>query len=157
MKTIPLTQGKVALVDDEDYEKVSQYKWRYDDGYAKTGHSSNNNMWRMHELIKGVPPMGFIWEHKDLNGINNQKTNLRLATRSQNGANRAPSKNNTTGFKVLKRLEYRGRVTWQVRIGVQGKSITVGTYESKERAARAYDEAALKHFGEFAKLNFPLT
>lgn len=155
MKTIPLTQGKVALVDDEDYERVSQYKWRYDSGYVKMGHSSRNDMWRMAEFIMGLAPVGYIWEHKDLDGTNHQRSNLRLATRSQNGANRNKPKNNTTGYKGVKKLEYRGRVTWQARITVEGQAITIGTYDTIEKAADAYDKAAIKHFGEFARLNFP--
>lgn len=153
MKLIPLTQDKFATVDDEDYEKLSAYRWRYDNGYAKCGHSRYNDMWRMHEMILGQPTYGKVWDHIDQDGTNNQKSNLRLASRSQNGINRDILKNNTLGFKGIKRQVYKGKIKYSARITKDGTSYSLGCYLTKEEAALAYNKKAIEFFGEFAKLN----
>jgi len=153
MKLIPLTQGKFATVDDEDYEKLIVYRWRYDSGYAKCGHSKYGDMWRMHEMILGVPPLGHVWDHINRDGTDNRKANLRLATRSQNGSNRDLLKNNTLGYKGIKKLEYKGKIKYLARIVKDGVSYSLGSYFTKEEAALAYNQKAKELFGEFAQLN----
>lgn len=100
-------------------------------------------------LIKGEPPSGHVWDHKDRDIHNNTNENLRLATYSQNQMNRGLQKNNTWGFKGLKRYKNK----WNVGIQVNGKSIYVGRFVDKIEAAKAYNTAAIKYHGEFAVLN----
>lgn len=96
---------------------------------------------------------GLLVDHKDNNGLNNQRENLRLASGSQNKANCAKYSNNTSGYKgVTLRKE---RNTWRAQIRVNNKLIILGCFVDKEEAARAHDKAALLYFGEFAQLNFP--
>lgn len=156
---IPLTQGKVALVDDEDYERVSQFKWhakRVPDSdlfyaarnvanpYGRRGYQ------RLHSFILDATPAQEI-DHWDGDGLNNTRANLRFATTAQNQANRRRSRNNTTGFKGVSWC--RGR--YRARIKINSRYTSLGVYDSGPEAARAYDQAALIHHGEFARLNFP--
>jgi hypothetical protein len=95
----------------------------------------------------------FDVDHKDLDKSNNRINNLRESTRSQNMANVPPPKNNKSGFKGVCWDKQHGK--WRSKICVNYKYITLGVFASKEEAARAYDDAAVKHFGEFARLNLP--
>lgn len=152
MKQIPLTQGKFALVDDEDFDRVNQYKWRYDNGYAvRTTHGS-------HKMRKKISMHHFIMntlecietDHRDLNRSNNQKYNLRTCTTSQNQANRKLLPTNTSGFKGVK-IRKEGYIQGYIR--VRGKLIYTGSFKNVIDAATAYNEVAKKYFGEFAQLN----
>ena len=157
MKEIHLTQGKVALVDDDDYDRIiAMGKWKISDtGYAnKTIHiryEGNKRIMksiRMHRFIVNAPNKMEV-DHRDGNPLNNQKSNLRLSTRSQNMMNRKVSENSKTGFKgvVIYRDEYKAQIK------INGKSICLGYFKDKIEAARVYNEAAIKYHGEFAKLN----
>ncbi len=92
-------------------------------------------------------------DHKDGNGLDCRRHNVRPATKQQNQANRGPRANNASGFKGVSWFPRQRR--WYARIGVDGRNLYLGVYESAAAAARAYDAAARTHFGEFAKLNFP--
>lgn len=158
MKLIPLTNiSRSAIVDDEDFEKLNAYKWRGEVSrrtiYACTGASMPpyNNHYFMHELLI-TKTLNLVIDHKDNNGLNNQKSNLRLATISQNKANGKAYSNNTSTFKGVTFRRERG--TWRAQIRVNNKLHIIGCFHDKEDAARAYDKAALLYFGEFAKLNF---
>ena len=150
MKKIPLTQGKFALVDDEDYTELSKYKWYATKG-RNTFYAKNARMGRiMHRHILN-PPRYKDTDHIDGNGLNNQKINLRLATRSENGGNRRLGSNNTSGFKgVHWAKDYR---KWKVRIKINRKDIYLGRFSSREEAVLKYNDAAKKYFGIFARLN----
>lgn len=156
MKEIPLTQGKVAVVDDEDFDLVSQRKWRTQrsaDGrrfYVVSGKGKHTV--RMHRLVMGVESELYV-DHRDSNGLNNCKDNLRLATNSQNQANRGRPSNNASGYKGVHWCKRQNR--WVARIMRDGERIVLGEFSSKEEAARAYDAKAKELFGEFAKLNLP--
>lgn len=104
----------------------------------------------MHQFIINTPK-GLEIDHKDGDGLNNQKINLRVCNRNQNGANLRKNKRNTTGFKgvYLNKL----RKTFQAYITPNRKHVYLGAYATVEEAALAYDESAIKHFGEFAKTN----
>jgi len=151
MREIPLTQGKVALVDDEDYERVARLSWRahYSKGtwYAETG--GGEDVVAMHSFILGLP-RGSEADHKDRDGLNNCRENIRPATRSNNCMNRQGwSRHGFKGvYKVSTGLKYGARIQ------VDGRMIGLGCYDSAEAAARAYDIAALRHHGKFARLNF---
>jgi hypothetical protein len=160
MKSIPLTQGKFALVDDEDYEYLSQWKWfavRWDkkDGqkifYAARAKNTIGILY-MHKVILTVRD-GFFVDHKNRNGLDNRRENLRECTVSQNAANKEVSKNNKTGYKGVSLIRKTGKYVAQIRHN--GKKIRLGQYDTPEEAAMVYDKAAKECHGEFAWLNFP--
>lgn len=159
-KYIPLSQGKFAAVDDEDFEWLSQWKWWYMQGYATrttlSGSRKTKRTWDrvlMHRLIVDAPE-GVDVDHRDLDGLNNQRSNLRTASRTQNTQNRGKfaKRECTSRFKGVCRRPENGR--WRAYIRVHGRMNHLGTYTSEEDAARAYDAAAKEYFGEFARTNF---
>lgn len=161
MREIPLTRGMVALVDDEDYEEVSRYRWTYHRprhsraGYAQTSIESAAGGWRtvrMHQMVFGpISPHSTI-DHVDGDGLNNRRGNLRAASRCEQSWNRRTRIESSTGLKgVFPTTTTR----WIARIGWQGKRLNLGTFDSPEKAARAYDARARELCGEFARLNFP--
>jgi hypothetical protein len=149
-KSIPLTHGKFALIDDEDFEKLNQYKWRFHGGYAVTKISGVTTY--MQWVVFGRK-QGFQVDHISRDTLDNRKSNLRHATKAQNGINRGANKNNTSGFKGVSWNKSKNK--WDSQIAISGKHVLIGRFTKPEEAARAYDEAALKYFGEFAYLNFP--
>lgn len=164
VREIPLTRGKVALVDDEDYERVSQYSWRYiETGKMKkpyvycpalkqeTRFGTLRSM-MLHSFIVG-PKVGQYIDHKDGNGLNNTRDNLRACTQSQNLANSFKHRVGTSRFKGVRLRKDNNKYSAQIVINSQ--YIHLGFFTDEIAAAKAYDEAALNHFGEFARLNFP--
>lgn len=155
MKRIPLTQGKFALVDDGWFEYLNQWKWFFHQGAAARFAAieiKKRKMILMHRLIT-TAPNGFDVDHKDGNRLNNQEDNLRVCSHQQNSMNRRKIKHNKTGYKGV-RPTSAGR--FQAIIGLKGKTICLGTFDSPKDAALAYDKAAPIYHGEFARLNFPL-
>ena len=162
MKEILLSRGKVALVDDEDFEWLNQWKWSLSQlgtnrkyrsiYYAHRTQWYKNGVQRdisMHRLILDAPK-GLEVDHIDGNGLNNQRSNLRLCTRTQNARNARRRKNGSSRFKgVCKTREGR----WNARIYANGKRANLGVFKNEADAARAYDAAAAEAFGEFARLN----
>ncbi len=165
MREIQLTQGQVALVDDEDFERVNQYKW-----YAHKSSSSppskkryfygfyavrNVNVGgkregiRLHRFILDAPS-GVTVDHINGNTLDNQKSNLRLCSDAENSRNRAFQSNNTTGFKGVCR---NGRNRYTAKLKSLKKSYHLGTFDTAIEAAKAYNEKAIELFGEYAKLN----
>lgn len=155
MKEIELTQGKIALIDNEDYEMVSIHKWhylkRYHDrpGYASTKIDGKNVS--MHKFIMGESD-GKVIDHINGDTLDNRKLNLRFCTHQQNLWNR--HKRKQTQSKYIGLSKGRNRKKWQVQILIDGKKKTIGQFESEEDAARAYDKVARKYYGEFAPVNF---
>lgn len=151
---IKLTKGHVAIVDDDDFERVNKIKW-----YAqKTSgqrvvYAINPNIkphFSMHRFILDVGD-GHIVDHADGNGLNNTKKNLRICTYSQNLRNKTVSKNSTTGYKGA----YRSWGKFCAIIGIGNRrNLWLGTFDTAEEAARAYDAKARELFGEFARCNF---
>lgn len=144
MKEIPLTQGKVALVDDEDYDYISQWKW-----CVTTGRAVRNNGTTvfMHRVIMKTPA-GMEVDHIDGNSLNNQKSNLRNCSHNNN------QKNMRISYKKYKGITYVGNVSgYKARLYCNGERIHLGFFKTEEEAALAYNEAAIKYFGEFANLN----
>lgn len=159
-REIILTQGKVALVDDEDFEWLNQWKWCasrsrskwYALRYVKMpGIKGTRFVVRMHRIILETPKDIFI-DHIDMNSLNNQRNNLRFATNAENRCNVQKQSTSTSGYKGVSFHKHRG--LWQARIMTKGKSIHLGYFDTAEEAATAYDEAAKKYHGEFARLNF---
>jgi len=164
MAEIKLTQGKVALIDDEDMERCRVHKWyAHRTGttwYARTHsrlQSGQRYTLRLHRFLTGAPK-GVKVDHCDGNGLNCRRLNIRLATTAQNGANRSkPPGRATSQFKGVskKKPSFRWRhPKWQAQICVNQKQIYLGSFSSEREAAQAYDCAALIYFGEFARGNF---
>lgn len=163
MIEIALTKNQTAFIDDVDVEFVSSFKW-----YAKKGvrdktfyvarnipkpDGTQRTVLLHKELWKewGLPECEL--DHRDRNGLNNQRTNLRQATRSQNCANRRRLCNNASGFIGV---DFdRKADKFKARIRVDSKTHFLGYYVTAEDAARAYDQSARTSFGDFASLNFP--
>lgn len=156
MKKIKLTQGKVALVDDADYEWLNQWKWYYENKKnGKTGYAARvdgNHKIFMHALILGTP-VGLKSDHIDLDGLNNQRYNLRICTQAENMRNRGLDKNNKSGYKGVT-FDVRSK-KWQASLEILGKHISLGCFKDVIDAAKAYDKGAAKYFGKYARLNFP--
>ena len=158
MKEIKLTKGKVALVDDEDYERVMAFgKWYFGGRYAqKTAYIGMVNGKRtyktllMHRFIAGDPYKKEV-DHRDENKLNNKKSNLRVCIRSQNKHNVGKFKNNTSGFKGV--CWHKRDKKWVAQLMNNKKAIALGYFICPIEAARAYNAAAILHHGEFARLN----
>ena len=156
MKKIQLTQGQVAIVDDEDYKTLNKYKWRASrDGntfYAHRftlGKHSNRKLLIMHRIIMNVP-CGMVVDHIDMNGLNNQRKNLRICTNQQNRMHQGKQKNNTSGFKGVSWNKKNKK--WKADIHVNGERVYLGYFDSIEDAYRVYCEACKELHGEFAHL-----
>jgi hypothetical protein len=160
-KRIPLTRGKFAIVDTEDYARLATYKWHLAIGtsssYAARWHRSEHckqrkKIW-MHRQIISVPE-GMVCDHINRNGLDNRKANLRPATVSQNLSNRAKRKTKTRS--KYKGLEWdRIQRKWKARIQMNNRKIYIGAFDNEREAAKAYDKKARQLFKEFACLNFP--
>lgn len=159
MKKIKLTQGKYALVDDEDFEFISNWKWQLIKGrntnYAKTQNWDKNKKSMsppiyMHRLILKLKK-GEFCDHINRNGLDNRRKNLRNSTNKQNLANTGKSKNNTSGFKGVS-ITANGK-KWNARIMINRKSKHLGNFINKIDAAKAYDNEAKKIYKNYAKLN----
>lgn len=150
MKEILLTQGKVAIVDDEYFCEFSHYNWCFSTlGYAIRAWpgSHGRNMWMHREIMQ--PPDGIQIDHINGNKLDNRVSNLRLATASQNHCNRPKSSRNTSGYKGVGKRNGR----WRVKIRLNGIDYHVGYFSSLEEAAQAYDVRAKELHGEFARIN----
>ena len=162
MREIPLTQGYVAMVDDEDYEELAQYKWRILKAmggrklYARRSLARTPEGKRpqilMHTQIMKTPE-GLEVDHENGNGLDNRRTNLRVGTHQENIRNRGPNPDTESGFKGVCRTS-DGRY-WQVTINDGSGNRYLGYFTDPVEAARVYDAAAIECHGEFAHPNFP--
>lgn len=151
MKEIKLTQGYVALVDDEDFDNVNQFEWHVSKCetkfYARRSLGKRKYQF-LHQFI-----MGSKWiDHIDDIGLNCQKHNLRKCTNSQNQMNSRPRKNTASKYKGVSKCSEANR--WQSQIKLSGKIFYLGIFKDEIDAAKAYDTKAIELFGEFAYLNF---
>jgi hypothetical protein len=149
-KEIKLKCGGVAIVDDEDYERISQYKWYelYTEGHRYAGCTSPNasGYGRMHRMVLEISDERIV-DHVDGDGWNNRKSNLRIATPSQNMANSKRPRDNTSGVKGVWQLP---NDKWSAKICVNYKQIHLGVFDTRDAAAAAYIKAARRYYGEFA-------
>jgi len=153
-RKIPLTQGKFARVDPEDYPGLIRHKWsaakQANTFYAVRSHEKIQI--RMHRRIMNAPAH-LVCDHIDHNGLNNTKRNLRLCTKQQNAINQRPRKDGSSKYKGV--CWHKRNKKWQARIHHSGRYYHLGTFKSQRAAALAYDSAARKYHGDFACLNFP--
>ena|ERR1035437_5844174 len=157
---IPLSQNKFATIDAEDFQRVNQFKWTVSKlGYPqaiinsyKKGQKHNKILTSiyLHRLILNFPKQSM--DHIDNNKLNCQKSNLRLCTQKQNARNQSIKSSNTSGYKGVSWSKTMNK--WEARINPDYKAMVLGYFNNKVSAAIAYDEAAKKHFGEFARTNF---
>jgi hypothetical protein len=159
MKEILLTQGKVTLVDDWNFDWLNQWNW-FTQTTASGPYAARNlprvagkqtRIYMHREII--AAPTGMLVDHRDGYGLNNQEFNIRAASDTENCRNRCISSRNTSGFKGV---SWHARTKkWVASIRVLGELQYLGLFSCREKAALAYDAAARKYFGEFAVLNFP--
>jgi len=151
---IPLTQGKFAIVDAEDYDWLNQYKW-YASKCKNTFYAcraEGGKTIRMHREIMQAPK-GLVCNHINHNGLDNRKSNLRLCTNAQNCYNQRASATGTSKYKGV--CWHKCRSKWSARIRCDGKFYNLGDFDDQMEAAMAYDNKAAELFGEFAYLNSP--
>lgn len=154
MKEIPLTKGKVALVDDADYPALAAFKWHCtSNGYAarRVFDRPYGRIVLMHRVIMDAGALVVV-DHRDLDHLNNQRHNLRLATPSENQFNRQRQVNNQSGYKGVSFC--RPNRKWRARIKAGDKQLLIGYFDNPLEAAHAYDNSARELHGEFARLNF---
>lgn len=159
MKQIELTQGKFALVDDEDYEELNKYKWyaNYSPNtktfYAVRNYSvgkKKQKAVKMHRHImqlKGYDISGKVIDHINHDTLDNTKGNLRVCTHSQNLMNAKMPRRNTSGFRGVTLIQSK---YWIAQININRKQTYLGSFKSKEDAYEAYISAREKYYGEFA-------
>ena len=152
---IPLTQGMVALIDDEDFGQVSQFKWcasKRINGRFYARRKANHKFIYLHRFLMDAPHDMEV-DHIDGDGLNCQRYNMRQATHANNLKNRRRHSNNTSGSKGVSFKVSAGK--YISGILANGVHHYLGLYSDPVEAARAYDAAARKLHGDFATLNFP--
>lgn len=151
LKIVPLTQGFVTTVDDADYAWIRKQKWCYSGGRAVGWDSKQGRVRLLHRIILQAP-RGTIIDHTDGNPLNNQRSNLRFTNCSLNIANSRAQRNRRSQYKGVSTHRLGG---WRAYIKVNYHFVTGGLWDAERDAALAYDVLALRHFGDFARLNFP--
>lgn len=161
---IPLTNGYVAIVDDEDYDRVmaagpwfvkpsSARYTRYAQHHVRDA-SGKFKKQLLHRFILAVTDPAVKVDHKDLDGLNCRRDNLRICTHTQNMHNR-PKRHPSSSSSQYKGVRRTTNKKWQAIIKANGKTVHLGVFTDEYTAARAYDGAAIRLHGEFARLNFP--
>lgn len=146
-KIIPLTKGKFAKVDNDDFDELNNYNWSLNnDGYAR-----NSKLGLMHRIILNTPK-DLYTDHIDNDRLNNRKSNLRICTNQENQMNRSINVSNKTGYKGVSKCKDYNK--WISKIKVDGKTKYIGIHDSPVDAAKSYDNKAVEIFGKFAKTNF---
>lgn len=151
MKKIPLRNrlGEVvgyALVDDADYQNVKHYRWSRDGKYVSAW--VGGRMQRLHRVLC-APDKGEYIDHRNGDGTDNRRRNLRVCTNRQNGMNSKKRINSASQYKGVGWHKKSQR--WRARIVINGKSVHLGHFQDEREAAKAYADAAHKYFGEFAR------
>ena len=154
-RIIPLTQGAITFVDAEDFERLMQWKWSVSSGYARRGCSRKEGNGRtrnvfMHRVITDAPK-GMVVDHRDRNGLNNRRFNLRVGTHAQNLWNKGPRCDSKSGIKGVNWNPRRRQ--WRVRITANKQVYHIGWFKEKSEAIRAYANAAKRLHGEYCNVS----
>lgn len=165
MKEIKLTQGQYAIVDDDDFERVSKYKWcakRNDrikriEFYATHAFIIDNRVKNvsLHQFVIGNTPNGYCIDHINGNTLDNRKENLRFVTRQQNSLNRKSHFNSSSKYRCISLFKRTGK--YEVQINIKQNNTKLGYYWSEFIAANVADVASILYHKEFGTLNFPLS
>lgn len=153
MKTIVLTQGKAALVDDGDFEFLSKFKWHAHKDrhtyYARSRHGGATL--RMHRLICGDPEPGFVIDHINGNGLDNRRVNMRAVSANVNALSTKRYCNNTSGYRGVVLDKRRNLYAAQLQVRENGvkRKIHLGYFPTPEEASRAYHAAVKERYGNF--------
>lgn len=158
MKLITLTQGKFAQVDDDDYEWLNQWKWHVqlaNNKYYVVGYLEKDKYQYMHRVIMGIKDKNIFIDHKDKNPLNNQRDNLRIATRSENNINRIKYSGISKYKGVNIQINRRGDkvYTYWIAVCTKDKKIYKKSFKEEKEAALWYNQKAKELHGEFAVLN----
>lgn len=154
-RLIRLTQGKFAIVDEEDFERVNQYRWcthnHGNTSYAIRGYKNDNKSCgvKMHRFVLNFPDTSI--DHINGNGLDNRKCNLRVCTHSMNMGNRSSNKDSCSKYKGVYYHKVNRKFVSELNYG--GNRIYLGSFTDETEAAKAYDIKAKELYGEFAKLN----
>lgn len=160
MRRIKLTQGQFALIDDIDFERISQYKWHAVKASNKHSWYANTNIWikkdgkkiryslRMHRFLLNTPK-GKVVDHINGNGLDNRRENIRICDQKNNVCNAIAHRNSISKYRGVSLQSGK----WKVQIQINKKKIHLGYFDSEEEAAQVYNKAAKKYHGEFARLN----
>jgi len=158
MKRIKLTKGQFAIVDDSDFERLNKHKWlalKNRNTWYAVRHTYRNGIRvtiGMHREIMGIEPGDpRLVDHKNHNGLNNWRENLRICTNSQNHQNENPRRNGSSVFRGV--YWNKAAKKWRAQIRLDGHARYLGSFHSETEAARAYDQKAKELFGEFACVN----
>lgn len=154
MKEIKLTKNKFTVVDDEDFDRLIEYRWHLGPGGCAARSWNKGEATLMHRIIMDAPK-GLMVDHIDGNPLNNTKKNLRICGREENLRNTKSSKNSVSKYKGVTLFPKRKVKKWAASIRVGGKLNFIGRFETETQAALIYDSEARKHFGEFGRYNFP--
>jgi len=149
-KEIKMSNGRTIIVDDEDFEHLNQFKWCAFGNHIGR-YSKERKLVYMHRYLMNTPKE-MVCDHINGNPLDNRKSNLRNCTQSQNCMNRRK----ISGLKGTYWRKEKNRWIAHIVICIDGakKQIRLGSYKTQEEAARVYDEAAIKYYGEFARLNY---
>lgn len=151
MKKIQLSQNKKSIIDDEDYERLNQWKWSFHNGgYGVRTTWPDNKAVLLHRIVMNCPDNMEV-DHINGNKLDNRKENLRVCTARENRLNRKKSKNKTSKYKGVHWNKDNSK--WRAKITVNDKSISLGCFITELEAAEAYNKSALTYFGKYAKLN----
>jgi hypothetical protein len=166
---IPLTQGKFAIIDKDDYDKICDYKWfavKSRNSYYAASHGKNRETIKMHRVILGLNDKKQICDHIDHNGLNNSKFNLRVCTDSENAKNTtsrngASSKYLGVSYSPIRKRKLKSggysfnehNRKWLTQIQCDKKKSYVGRFATEIEAAIAYNKVAIEKFGSFANVN----
>jgi len=151
MKRIKLSSGKYTLVDNDDFDWLSKWKWSFDGNCASRNEYSTGKAKKiyMHRLIMDFPENMEI-DHKNRNRLDNRRSNLRICNRSQNCTNRLATTKGISGYRGVTK---RPNGKWQARIEINNRKISLGCFVDVKEAALAYNKLVRKYHGEFALLN----
>ena len=150
MRTINLTKGYVAIINSKDFKRVNKYSWwaGTSEGIPYAITRIDNKLTRMHRFIMNAPQASHV-DHKNHDTLDNRRGNLRICSNQQNRFNISKNKSNTSGYKGVSRHGNK----WRACISLNYKQMHLGSFDTKELAAKAYNAKAIELFGAYACLN----